>query len=293
MQTYGIFYNPTAGNGAGPANAAVVKRGLEQNGIRGQMLNAPTKAAASALLARAVHRIDALVVLGGDGTLNTAVSAMISEHCPIPLGIIPSGTINNFASHLQIPLDVNAATELMLNGKRDTVDIAAIDDRQAVVSSLTFGRLADIANDVRQQDKQRFGKLAYIGTALRRIGRHRSYNIEYQIDGEKPGAMRTWMALITTTPNIGGKQYTTAAPAHLHLSALHNIGIAQILPYLHFVWTGTIGTTSTGVAYLTPQTVKLRALDNNTIDTRVDGDPGPTLPITVSILPNYLTVLGI
>lgn len=291
--TYGIFYNPTAGQGAGEANAAVVREVLRSHNIDYRVLIAGSKEEVAKLLAKAVHELDALIVLGGDGTLNLAISAMISEHCPIPLGIIPSGTINNFASHLEIPHDVEAAARLLVNGKRDTVDIAKIDDNQAVVSSLTFGRLADIANDVRQTDKQRFGKFAYLWRALSRIGRHHSYNIEYQIDDAPPVSMRTWIALFTTTPNIGGKQYTAAAPAHLHLSALHNIGIGQIIPYLHFAWSGTIGTTSNGVAYLTPKTVRLRALDGKIVDTRVDGDPGPTLPITVSILPNYLTVLGI
>lgn len=62
----------------------------------------------------AVNRgVDAIVVWGGDGTVNEAANALAGTH--VPLGIIPGGSTNVTARTLGIPNDVSQATGLLLD----------------------------------------------------------------------------------------------------------------------------------------------------------------------------------
>jgi diacylglycerol kinase (ATP) len=47
----------------------------------------------------------AVLVIGGDGTVHEAVNGLLSAGRPIPLGVIPAGTGNDFARNAGIPLD--------------------------------------------------------------------------------------------------------------------------------------------------------------------------------------------
>ena len=55
-------------------------------------------------IAAADSAVDVLIAGGGDGTIGTVAGAPAGK--PLPLGILPLGTLNHFAKDLGIPLDV-------------------------------------------------------------------------------------------------------------------------------------------------------------------------------------------
>lgn len=57
-----------------------------------------------------------VVVSGGDGTLNEAVKALMSLPVKIPLGYIPSGSTNDFASSMSIPKKMTDAAQDIMDG---------------------------------------------------------------------------------------------------------------------------------------------------------------------------------
>lgn len=64
---------------------------------------------------------DAIVAGGGDGTLRCVAEALAGTG--IPLGILPLGTLNHFAKDLRIPLDLEAAVEVIASGRDIAVDV--------------------------------------------------------------------------------------------------------------------------------------------------------------------------
>ena len=70
---------------------------------------------------------EALVAGGGDGTINSAASAAIGGK--IPLGVLPLGTLNHFAKDLGIPLDVEEAAKVVLEGIICKVDVGEVNGR--------------------------------------------------------------------------------------------------------------------------------------------------------------------
>ena len=61
-----------------------------------------------------------IIVVGGDGTINEVASELI--HTKIPLGIIPIGSGNGLARHLNIPMDFKSALNKALHGEKTVID---------------------------------------------------------------------------------------------------------------------------------------------------------------------------
>ncbi|HEV8177933.1 MAG TPA: diacylglycerol kinase family protein, partial [Gemmatimonadales bacterium] len=82
----------------------------------------------SAAIRRAVEEgCEALVVGGGDGTINSGASAVVGRE--IPLGVLPLGTLNHFAKDLGIPLDLEEAARVVLGGVVCKVDVGEVNGR--------------------------------------------------------------------------------------------------------------------------------------------------------------------
>jgi diacylglycerol kinase family enzyme len=65
-----------------------------------------------------------LMAGGGDGTINTAASVIVGR--PVQLGVLPLGTLNHFAKDLGIPLELDAAADVVLNGRECRVDVGEV-----------------------------------------------------------------------------------------------------------------------------------------------------------------------
>ncbi|MFA9197821.1 diacylglycerol kinase family protein [Aquirufa sp. KTFRIE-69F] len=70
---------------------------------------------------------DRIIAIGGDGTINEVASALL--HTSIPLGIIPMGSGNGLARHLDIPLSFNKALDRAINGSIISIDAGKWNDR--------------------------------------------------------------------------------------------------------------------------------------------------------------------
>ena len=68
-----------------------------------------------------------IIAVGGDGTINEVASVLVGK--AIPLGIIPVGSGNGLARHLNIPLDYKKAFQKALVGASIKIDVGHINHR--------------------------------------------------------------------------------------------------------------------------------------------------------------------
>ena len=73
----------------------------------------------------AKNNVDIVVAVGGDGTINEVARSLV--HTTTALAIIPCGSGNGLARHLQIPMDPRKALDILNNGKTDIIDYGKID----------------------------------------------------------------------------------------------------------------------------------------------------------------------
>jgi diacylglycerol kinase (ATP) len=96
---------------------------------------------------------DMVVAVGGDGTINEIVQGM--GNTPLILGIVPNGSGNGLARHLEIPLEPEKAIKLINNLNIRTIDIASINDYPfASIAGLGFD--ARVANKYSKLKKRGF-----------------------------------------------------------------------------------------------------------------------------------------
>lgn len=96
--------------------------------------------------AAVVEKFDIVVAVGGDGTINEIIQGM--GNAPVILGIIPIGSGNGLARHLEIPLEADNAIKLINNLNLRTIDLASI-------NGLTFASISGLGFDARVANKYR------------------------------------------------------------------------------------------------------------------------------------------
>lgn len=126
---------------------------------------------------------DAVVCSGGDGTLNETIKALMTSGQRIPLGYIPSGTMNDFASSLGIPKDMPEAAARIMDGRLVTVDAGSFNGEYFTYIA-AFGAFTDVSYETSQQMKNMFGSLAYIMEGMKRLNTAKSYHVTVVHDGE-------------------------------------------------------------------------------------------------------------
>ncbi|MGB9376704.1 MAG: acylglycerol kinase family protein, partial [Mycobacteriales bacterium] len=110
-----LVINPSAGRGRAARVVPPVTERLEASGATVQVLTGRDREDSLALCVRAVAEgASALVAAGGDGMVHLAVQAVAGT--ATPLGIIPVGTGNDFATCLGLPHDIEGAADIVAAG---------------------------------------------------------------------------------------------------------------------------------------------------------------------------------
>jgi YegS/Rv2252/BmrU family lipid kinase len=125
------------------------------------------------------HRF--ILVGGGDGTISSIVGAL--AHRDVVLGILPLGTANSFARTLGVPLELEEAIDVVLNGKVADVDLGRIDDHH-FANAAAIGLPARIARSIPPILKRWFGRGGYLMTAVVQLLRHRPFGCTLNCQGK-------------------------------------------------------------------------------------------------------------
>jgi diacylglycerol kinase (ATP) len=148
-----------------------------------------------------------LVVVGGDGSLHTAVRAVWrrGEAAACPIGLIPLGTGNDFARGVGIALDPVEAAQLIASTPARPVDLITDDAGDVVVNAVHVGVGAEAAEAARPL-KPYLKILSFpIGGALAGFRAH-GWRLRVEVDGKvlTSGRQRVLMAGLANGPTIAG-----------------------------------------------------------------------------------------
>ena len=117
---------------------------------------------ATALSTKAVdERIDTVVAIGGDGTVNEVARGLV--HTPTSLGIIPCGSGNGLARTLHIPIDPKASISLLNKDHSLCIDYGKIND---IPFFCTCGVGFDAFISMKFADSGKRGPMTYVQNIL-------------------------------------------------------------------------------------------------------------------------------
>lgn len=148
---------------------------------------------------------DLVVVSGGDGTLNEAVNGMLSlpKEKRIPIGYIPSGTMNDFASGNGISKTMTDAAAAIMDGRPIDYDIGLING-QSFIYVAAFGAFTDVAYDTPQLTKNIFGSAAYVFEGIRRLPTVTGINMTIETDEGDTYEQEVYICLIMNSTSVAG-----------------------------------------------------------------------------------------
>ena len=102
-----------------------------------------------------------IVCIGGDGTLNETISGLIEGGVSCPVGYIPAGTTNDYASSLGLSGDVMQAAVDAVDGRVFRFDLGEFNGRSFIYTA-SCGAFAKTSYTTPQLTKNLLGHLAYV-----------------------------------------------------------------------------------------------------------------------------------
>ncbi|MES2662517.1 MAG: lipid kinase [Pseudomonadota bacterium] len=146
------------------------------------------------------HRdnIDVVAIGGGDGSVNTALSALVETQ--IPMVLIPLGTANNMARTLNIPIDIKQSLDILNTGEIHKIDLGIV-NKIYFVNVAGLGLSTEINRKVPSDLKKQLGVFAFVWTALQLSYKMRPFRTYITCDG-KTVQRRSWQITV-----CNGKYY--------------------------------------------------------------------------------------
>lgn len=125
---------------------------------------------------------DIIVTCGGDGTLNETLSGIMALGRRVPLGYLPSGTVNDFAASLGISRNMLEAARNITNGHTCRIDAGRFGSR-CFSYIAAFGAFTEVSYQTPQQSKMLLGRTAYILEGIKRLPVLKAHSMRVEAEG--------------------------------------------------------------------------------------------------------------
>ncbi|MBQ8648867.1 MAG: diacylglycerol kinase family lipid kinase [Clostridia bacterium] len=124
---------------------------------------------------------DIIVVCGGDGTLNEVITGLMNSSLNVTLGYIPSGTLNEWSSGLNISKSIPTAAKDILNGEEISLDIGSFNGKYFSYTA-SFGAFTEASYSAPQDIKNVFGQAAYFFEGVKSLGNIKAIHLKFKCD---------------------------------------------------------------------------------------------------------------
>ena len=125
--------------------------------------------------------VELVVCCGGDGTLNETITGIIRAGADTPIGYIPAGSTNDFASSLKLSNNILQAAQDILDGQPVPYDVGKFGSRYfSYVAS--FGAFTKASYTTPQYIKNALGHTAYVLSGIQELSQIRNEHVRMEID---------------------------------------------------------------------------------------------------------------
>ena len=127
--------------------------------------------------------VDIVVCCGGDGTFNETITGLLVKNIHVPVGYIPSGSTNDFASSMKLSTNPLKAAQDIIEGSPISYDVGRFGNRYfSYVAS--FGAFTQTSYTTPQGIKNILGHTAYVLSGISELSQIRKEHVRMEIDGE-------------------------------------------------------------------------------------------------------------
>jgi diacylglycerol kinase (ATP) len=233
---------------------------------------------------------EGIVIAGGDGTLHEIVNIMLHENIDLPIGILASGTSNDFASFLGVDDDLDRYVEAIAAGTTTPVDVGVVAG-EYFINVASAGMLTSVAHEVDSKLKNALGKMAYYLRGLGELPKFRALDLRIEADGEVLEE-KAFLFVVVNSGVVGSlKNVAVNAKVDdgkLDLLVVKQCNIPELMSLLAEIISGRSLSNTKNVIYL--QAANYVISCDEEVESDLDGERGPKLPLEIQTLPGKMQV---
>ncbi len=175
-----VLYNPDSGTA--PEEEGL-RTAFEKFGADVELLPLSGTTDAETLHCRA-RECDVFVAAGGDGTVSTAAGLLASSGSRAALGVVPSGTCNDFSRTIRVPADLDESARIVVRGRSVPLDLIAVSEGRFAVNQINGGFSGAVAHELEFGAKSGWQPLSYARATAAVLREMPEYDLRLTADGE-------------------------------------------------------------------------------------------------------------
>lgn len=178
-----LILNPCSGKKRANRALAEIVSIFNRGGYDVTVYTTAARGDATQVAASRCREFDCVVCAGGDGTFNEVVSGVYAAGSDTPIGYIPAGSTNDFASSMHLSRNLLQAARDIVEGEPRTLDLGSFNGRCfSYVAS--FGAFTRASYATSQSVKNALGHLAYVLGGIKELPSIRSRHVRFLLDHE-------------------------------------------------------------------------------------------------------------
>ena len=234
----------------------------------------------------AKEKYEAVIVFGGDGTVNEVISGIAEKEYIPKLGIIPGGTGNLITKLVQIDQDIDKAIESLDFNLTNKIDIGKANDHYFGYI-FSVGSLPEAIHNVEIEDKTKFGMLAYAINTVKSVIRDEVFNIKIETENGNYEGEASQVLVLLSNYFSDKKIFDENKVGYANILILKDASIFSKLSLIPDLLKGDV-VENDSIEYIKAKTIKISS--DIEIESDIDGDQSDDLPVEIKVLGNHIEI---
>lgn len=234
----------------------------------------------------AKEKYEAVIVFGGDGTVNEVISGIAEKEYIPKLGIIPGGTGNLITKLVQIDQDIDKAIESLDFNLTNKIDIGKANDHYFGYI-FSVGSLPEAIHNVEIEDKTKFGMFAYAINTVKSVIRDEVFNIKVETENGNYEGDASQVLVLLSNYFSDKKIFDENKVGYANILILKDASIFSKLSLIPDLLKGDV-VENDSIEYIKAKMIKISS--DIEIESDIDGDQSDDLPVEIKVLGNHIEI---
>ena len=234
----------------------------------------------------AKEKYEAVIVFGGDGTVNEVISGIAEKEYIPKLGIIPGGTGNLITKLVQIDQDIDKAIESLDFNLTNKIDIGKANDHYFGYI-FSVGSLPEAIHNVEIEDKTKFGMFAYAINTVKSVIRDEVFNIKVETENGNYEGDASQVLVLLSNYFSDKKIFDENKVGYANILILKDASIFSKLSLIPDLLKGDL-VENDSIEYIKAKSIKISS--DIEIESDIDGDQSDDLLVEIKVLGNHIEI---
>lgn len=232
---------------------------------------------------------EAVIVFGGDGTVNEVISGIAEKDYIPKLGIIPGGTGNLITKLLEISQDIDEAIDQLDFNKTNAIDIGKA-NKSYFGYIFSVGSLPEAIHNVEIEDKTKYGVLAYAINTIKSVIKDEVFNIKIETENGSYEGEASQVLVLLSNYYADKKIFEENKDGYANILILKNASIISKLSLIPDLLKGDIAEND-NIEYIKAKDITISS--DTKLESDIDGDQSDDLPVKIPVLGNHIEIYSL